>query len=289
MGYSARYHAASLAAVFVALAVGVLIGVGLGNSPRRGLERSLRGDVKNARADADRLTAELGRERDFAGRVYPALVGDRLSGRQVGVIALGGLPEDAANDIEDALQPTGAKLAEVTVVRLPPDLNGLAKSLPRSFRRLQKRSGGRAFERYARQVGRQLVVGGPLLDRTRDRLLSRASGKLAGVDDVILVRSEPDGLGHSAAGAAEKWETNIVQGVQSAGRPTVAVERSDSKTSSVSFFKGQQVSTVDDVDLVAGRVALVFSLLGAEGNFGVKDGADRLLPELLVPQSRPGA
>ena len=32
MGYSARYHAASLAAVFLALAVGILIGVGLGDN-----------------------------------------------------------------------------------------------------------------------------------------------------------------------------------------------------------------------------------------------------------------
>ena len=29
MGYSARYHAASLAAVFLALAVGILIGAGI--------------------------------------------------------------------------------------------------------------------------------------------------------------------------------------------------------------------------------------------------------------------
>ena len=34
---------------------------------------------------------------------------------------------------------------------------------------------------------------------------------------------------------------------------------------------------------------MVFAMLGAEGNFGVKGSADRLLPELLVPQSRPGA
>ncbi len=32
MGYSARYHAASLAAVFLALAIGILIGVGLGDN-----------------------------------------------------------------------------------------------------------------------------------------------------------------------------------------------------------------------------------------------------------------
>ena len=46
MGYSGRYHAASLAAVFLALAIGILIGVGLGDdvvsSAAEDLEASLR-------------------------------------------------------------------------------------------------------------------------------------------------------------------------------------------------------------------------------------------------------
>jgi hypothetical protein len=38
---------------------------------------------------------------------------------------------------------------------------------------------------------------------------------------------------------------------------------------------------VDSVDLTSGKVAMVFALLGAEGDFGVKETADRLLPDLL--------
>ena len=48
-------------------------------------------------------------------------------------------------------------------------------------------------------------------------------------------------------------------------------------------FKGANVSSVDDLDQVAGRVAMIFALLGAKGHFGIKDSADRLLPELLTP------
>ena len=33
----------------------------------------------------------------------------------------------------------------------------------------------------------------------------------------------------------------------------------------------------------AGQVASIFGLLGAEGSFGVKGSADRLLPDLLPP------
>jgi len=53
--------------------------------------------------------------------------------------------------------------------------------------------------------------------------------------------------------------------------------------SSVSFFNGNDLTSVDDADLAAGHVATVFALLGAEGSFGVKGSADRLLPDLLAP------
>jgi hypothetical protein len=36
---------------------------------------------------------------------------------------------------------------------------------------------------------------------------------------------------------------------------------------------------VDDLDLVAGKAALVYALLGASGHFGVKQSAGRLLPQ----------
>ena len=57
MGYSARYHATSLIAVFLALAIGVVIGAALGgdtiNNTRKDLEQSLTGNVQ----DAPRLVA----------------------------------------------------------------------------------------------------------------------------------------------------------------------------------------------------------------------------------------
>ena len=47
------------------------------------------------------------------------------------------------------------------------------------------------------------------------------------------------------------------------------------------------ISSVDNVDLPAGRVSLVYALAGAQGSFGVKEGSDRLLPDLLRPVAAP--
>ncbi len=136
MGYSARYHATSLIAVFLALAIGILIGAEFGgaalNNTRKDLEHSLIGNLQDARSRADQLSGELGRANDFAERVYPVLVHDRLAGERIGIVALGGLPGNVSSAIETALGPTGARLVGVGVVREPVDLRSLAGDLAKT-------------------------------------------------------------------------------------------------------------------------------------------------------------
>ena len=136
MGYSARYHATSLIAVFLALAIGILIGAEFGGdaltSTRKNLENSLVGNLQDARSQADELSGELGRANEFADRVYPVLTRDRLEGKRIAIVALGGLPSEVTDAVEEALAPTGAKLVGVGVVREPVDLNGLAGDLSKT-------------------------------------------------------------------------------------------------------------------------------------------------------------
>ena len=135
MGYSARYHAISLVAVFLALAIGILIGAEFGgdalNNTRKDLEHSLTGNLQDARERADELSGKLARSDEFAGRVYPALVRDRLDGRRIGVVAIGDLSGDTSAAIEESLGPTGARLVGIGVVREPVDLRASPLISPR--------------------------------------------------------------------------------------------------------------------------------------------------------------
>jgi hypothetical protein len=286
MGYSSRYHAASLAAVFLALAIGILIGVGFGDNvlsnTKKDLEASLTGDLNAARSHSDQLAAELNRSDEFAQRVYPVLVSGQLRGQRVGVVALGGLPDDISGAIEDALQPTGGHLVAVAVVREPPDLGSLAGELSET-RLSDLEDNPDSVEALGKGVGRQLVLGGTLLDTVRSQLLSRASGRFGGLDSVIVVRQQPTDLDPQHQATTSRLESGLLDGIEATGVRAVGVEGSETDPSSITFFSSHDLATVDDVDDVAGKVALVFALLGAEGNFGVKDTADRLLPDLLTP------
>jgi Copper transport outer membrane protein, MctB len=286
MGYSARYHATSLIAVFLALAIGILIGAEFGGdalkNTRKDLEHSLRGNVQDARDRADQLSGELGRANEFATHVYPVMVRDQLDGKRIGVVALGGLPGDVSGSIEDALGPTGARLVGVGVVREPVDLNALAGDLSKT-RFADIRRNADTQTAFGTGVGRQVVVGGTLLDRVRSHLFSRASGNFGALDAVIVVREPPGDMGPKQRASAARLESALMSGIAGTRRPAVGVETSTDETSSVSFFNGNDLSSVDDVDLTAGRLATVFALLGAEGSFGIKGSADRLLPDLLAP------
>ncbi len=286
MGYSARYHATSLVAVFLALAIGILIGAEFGGdaltSTRKNLEHSLTGNLQDARARADELNGRLAQSDEFASRVYPALVRNRLAGRRIGVVALGDLPGATSAAIEDALGPTGARLVGIGVVREPVDLRALSGDLAKT-RFADVRTNPDTLAAFGTGAGRQLVHGGTLLERVRSHLFSRASGNFGALDGVVVVRQSPEGMGALQRATAAQLEAALMSGMTGTRTPVVGVETSTAEPSSVSFFNGNDLSSVDDVEAAAGQVATVFALLGAEGSFGVKGSADRLLPDLLAP------
>lgn len=289
MGYSARYHATSLVAVFLALAIGILIGAEFGgdtlNSTRKDLERSLTGNLQDERDRTDQLEGELGRANEVAESVYPVLVGEQLKGRRIGVIALGELSGDVSEAIDETLSTTGARLVGVGVVREPVDLQALAGDLSKT-RFADLAQNPETLNALGAGLGRQVIRGGTLLDRVRSRLFSRASGNFGGLDGVIVVRDQPEKMGPLQRTSAGQLETGLISGIVATRTPAVGVESSTAEDSSVSFFRANDLSSVDDIDLVAGRLAAVFALLGAEGSFGVKGSADRLLPDLLLSPAR---
>jgi hypothetical protein len=285
MGYSARYHATSLIAVFLALAVGILVGAEFGGDAltdtRRDLEGSLVNNLQDARSRSDELSAQLGQANELADRVYPVLTRDELDGKRIAVVALGGLPSEDTDAIEEALGPTGARLVGVGVVREPVDLNGLAEDLAKT-RFADLRQNPDSLAALGTGLGRQIVLGGTLPEVVRDHLFSRASGNFGALDGVIVVRSQPQDMGPVQRTTAGTLESGLMSGITATRVPAVGVESSTAEPSSVSFFQANDLASVDAIDLTAGQLALIFSLLGAEGSFGIKSSADRLLPDLLT-------
>jgi hypothetical protein len=283
MGYSARYHATSLIAIFLALAIGILIGAQFGGDAltetRKNLEQSLVGNLQDARSHADDLSSELGHVNEFDEKVYPVLTRDRLLGKRIAVIAMGGLPSEITSGVESALAPSGATLVGVGVVREPVELTSLAEQLSNT-RFAEIRTEPEQLTELGTGVGRQIVIGGTLPEVVRGQLFSHASGEFGALDGVIVVRDQPEGMGPVQRSTANQLETSMLSGITATRVPAVGLESTTTEPSSISFFQANNLSSVDDIDTTAGQLALVYALTGDQGSFGVKSSADRLLPNL---------
>ncbi len=291
-----RYHALSLAAVLFALTLGVLIGVAIGDSnlvssAKNGIVHNLNSEVSEARHQVSTLQERLSDEEEFSTGLYPLAVHELLSGRNIGLVFLGGSSDQVNGLVHTAVTEAGGNVATVVAVREPLDLSGIDGEAAGTHY-AQLAGSPEAINRFGQLVGRQLVSGGQLVDRellsrVRASLLSAFDGQLMRLEGLIVLRSEPTGMSAEQAEAAAAFETGLLSGVAAAGVPTVGVELTGTEPSQITWYKGNNISSVDNLDQLAGQAALIYALAGSHGTFGVKTTADSLLPTVAGAASQP--
>jgi hypothetical protein len=127
-----------------------------------------------------------------------------------------------------------------------------------------------------------------LLGQVRAKLLSSFDGQLEGLEGLVVVRDEPEGMTAEEIQVASEFETGLIEGATSARVPTVGVELTTTPASQIPWYKAQDMSSVDDLDTTAGRTALAFTLAGAHGAYGEKSTADAgLVPRVAGGTSIP--
>jgi len=291
-----RYHALSLAAVLFALAVGVLIGVAIGDSnlvssAKNGIVHNLESEVDGAQRQAGQLQTQLSAEESFANDLYPLAVHGLLAGRNVGLVFFGGSSDRVNSLVRGAVTEAGGNLATVVAVREPLDLSGVAQAAAgTSYSTLA--TDPSIVHKFGGLAGRQLVSGGALvnrelLSRVRSRLLSAFDGQLGKLEGLVVMRADPAGMTSEQTQASAAFESGLIAGVTAVGVPAVGVELSNTEPSQVPWYKSQGISSVDDLDALAGQTALLYALAGSQGAYGVKSTADSLLPNVVSGSLQP--
>src|SRR5919201_1308721 len=136
--FDLRYHVASLAAVFFALVIGILVGValashGLGNTERDRLQE----DLRHAQNQNDALSAEVdalnksdAANRAFVERTYSAVMANRMKGKRIAVLFVGSVDGDLRSAITRALSDAdGNPLLRIRAVKVPIDETAVATRL----------------------------------------------------------------------------------------------------------------------------------------------------------------
>jgi hypothetical protein len=148
------------------------------------------------------------------------------------------------------------------------------------------------LERFGDEIGRELVKGGAdtsrdLLSREASALLSAFDGQLTRLEGLIVMRDDPASMSPRQAEAAAALQSGLLTGVAAEGVPAVGVELTGTEPSQVPWYKGERISSVDDLDQQAGQAALIYALSGAAGAYGSKSSANSLLPSVQATSARP--
>jgi copper transport outer membrane protein MctB len=290
-----RYHALSLAAVLLALAVGIVIGVAIGDSnlvssAKSGIVRDLSSEVGAAQRQTAQLRSQLSSEEAFTNALYPIAVHDVLNGRPIGLVFVGRVSDQIQGLVRDAVSQAGGNVVTVVAVREPVDVAGLARdAVGTRYAALAERrgtgAGARLVERFGAVAGRELAGGSQtvsrgLLTRTRAQLLSAFDGTLGKLEGIVVSRAQPAGMSAQDAQSANALERGLIRGITAGRVPIVGVELTSTEPSQVPWYQAQGISSVDDLGTVAGRAALAYALQGLRGSYGVKGTANSLLPEV---------
>lgn len=126
-----RYHLVSLVAVFLALALGILLGAGPLNQTigdqLTGQVEELRGDLDQLRGELDVSQTEVANRDEYIDATAPAVLGSRLENRAVAVVTLPGATADDVADVRHRFEQAGATVtAEIAVTEAWTDPAGAA-------------------------------------------------------------------------------------------------------------------------------------------------------------------
>jgi hypothetical protein len=308
---SFRYHLVSIVAVFLALALGVLVGTTVVN---QGVVDDLNRRVDSALSRSQQLRDQVAslqtdvRSWDAFGRtVEPVLISDQLPGHRVVMVTLEGVDLAAVDGVRQALVDSGATVESVLFVTPK-----MALTDPDSQARLASILGvsitdtAQLAQTAAQRLAGRLASGLPPSASASEQLIPPdLLAELVGAD-FLAVRGVNGSLGD--IGAPDQAVVVLAGGSQDAvvepgaflepftaalavsSHPVVAAESVNTVSPFVPLVRDDaavngRVVTVDNADTMVGRVALVLGLRdllatpSRTGHYGVKPGANSLIPK----------
>ncbi|MER7892834.1 copper transporter [Micromonospora sp. NPDC094482] len=306
-----RYHVVSLTAVFLALAIGLVVGTAALNGPvadsLKEQVTALRKDNQQMRQTVNNVEKQLESEEAFAAEISQVVLPGKLAGRRVLVLSLP-TGRDQTEGVLKMLQMAGADVTGRVDLQdkfiNPDNNNNLLELAVTAARPTSAQTSGLPGNGHGVETSSALLAS-VLLDRPgvapvseADRRAVVAAYTNAGylttedrvtgpAEAVVVVSGQPyvdkDSAkkDESVVKIAEQFDRTgaiVVGGNGSAGGNLVAVVRGDPVLS-------QTISTVDNANTIQGQLVTTLALVQQltekkAGQYGVGDNVASLLPKL---------
>ncbi|GAA0505876.1 hypothetical protein Ade02nite_91190 [Paractinoplanes deccanensis] len=307
-----RYHVVSLTAVFLALAIGLVVGTAALNGPvaenLKSQITALNKDNSNKRDQINQYREEINRSQEFATEIAPALLNGKLTGRKLAIVVLPGTGTgDNADAIAQMLTIAGATITARVNVQdkffdpaVEVELLDLASQssqptistevLPLNSDGVETASAQLALTLLQRTGGTQPAAGDvtAVLTAYSDQGYIKVDDKaVGGAEGVVMVSGEPP----VDKDAAKRSQSALTMADQFSGddRPLVVAGAGVGDGNLISEVRGdptlvKQISTVDNASTTDGQVATGLATVervvqGKVGQYGLAAGASSLVPK----------
>jgi hypothetical protein len=265
--YNLRYHIASLVAVFLALAVGLVLGglvVRQGGFDRqqRAIVSSLQSQYDNLKRTNSRLRSSLDLESSYASQMTDAWARDRLKGQTVLLITSGAALE-GGDAVAAAVKSAGGTTASVTLLK-----REFALEDSKVASAVASALGSTTATATSADVAKRLVAewSAPQTGRVlTTALVSAGVIKLVGLPesavatlavDVATSNNDPDPSG-----------LDIAQAYAASGFYAVGAETREGLTGVAAAASARKLSALDTLGTNAGRFTLVSLFSGGQQGF----------------------
>jgi len=299
---SFRYHLVSIVAVFLALALGVVMGTTV---VKQGVIDELKSRTDNAVATTHRLQGEVNQlqgelrtDQGFAQQAQALLVNARLTGQEVVMVTVDGVDASEIDGVRRTLEQSGAKVVSVLAVTPRMALsNAPALSEMAALLGVPAADAATLSAQAAQTLGLRLAAGPPAtgVDPLQQFIDHGFVALRGGTGSSQTIATPGQAFVFMAGGAApppvdpKGFLLPVLNQIVDGNRPVVTAEPTTTTYEFVSLIRddgtiNNRLVTVDDADTVPGRVAVVLGMRnliqnpGRGGNYGVKAGAAGLIP-----------
>ena len=317
-----RYHLVSLVSVFLALAVGIVLGAGPLKEPigtkLTDQVTSLRQEKDVLRADRDTAVAGSQHRDDFISEVTPSLISGALTDRSVAILSLPSVESDTVDPLVSAVTTAGGKVTGRVSINsswIDPDAAKVEArkkvvtdlvstlqlgSIPAADEidvRLADLLAGALVSAGASPVGESTEAGAKVLDALKSADLIEIKGNVSGLAGgavMLAPANSVDGTVEATpADAALNDYVALATALDRVGGGAVVTGPASSATDSGVLTAVRKddtaktrVSTVDSgsspMGVVTAILALREQLAGGSGAYGFGGGVDGLLPALVA-------
>lgn len=307
-----RYHLVSIVAVFLALAVGIVIGAtslkGEVAGTLEGQVSQLRQEKKGLRGQLDAANEGSRRQDQYAGDVAPRALAHELRGRNVALVALPDTPAAFVRDTRASLERAGGTVT--TTAELSKDWVAGGGERDEVLRKAGRQQGVQVDSVPKNRLGGLVLAealtvkpGTSAAERNKQPgVTTLVDEGLAKVDPTPRRRADSIVVLWPGVEKSTRGWVNLVTAAGLAGRPAVGVSAApyDTGTSTadamVTTLRDSAevtgtMSTVDHGERAIGQAALVLALRdeydGRSGHYGLDEDAVAVAPKLKQPKQEP--